>query len=68
MKIETKFSIGDEVWFKGYKNLPFVSTISQSLIFVGCDKGILISYALRDNNIKMESELFRTKQELLNSL
>ena len=68
MTIETKFNIGDEVWFKGYKDLPFVDRISNIYVNIGCDNRCHISYETWDFAVRMEEELFRTKQELLESL
>lgn len=65
MTIETKYSIGDEVWFMLGKE-PIKSRITQ--IYIGA------SYIAYDITIKyshgfaFEKELFTTKEELLKSL
>ena len=68
MKIETKYDIGQEVWFKGYKNLPFVDRIFEIKITVGHNDKVDIKYDLWGDVLVEEGNLFRTKQELLDSL
>ena len=68
MTIEPKFNIGDEVWFKGYKNLPFVDKIFEINIMVGYNDKVVINYYLWSDTLVEEDKLFRTKQELLDSL
>ena len=63
MTIETKFNIGDEVWFKSADKI---------------ENGIVVEYHVptRGYNIELEDcyvflnecELYRTKEELLDSL
>lgn len=64
MTIETKYNIGDEVWFK-FMNEPFKSVIVEYIGGVGklyrC-KFFLSTCACR------EDELYPTKEELLKSL
>lgn len=67
MKIEPKFNIGDEVWFKGYKGI-FNDKITNIRIDVDIICNANIMYILWDDTIKYEHQLFRTKQELLDSL
>ncbi|MBO5855001.1 MAG: hypothetical protein J6Q61_09725 [Bacteroidales bacterium] len=67
MKIETKYNIGDEVWFKGYEEI-FNDKITNIRIDVDIMCNTNIMYILWDDTIKYEHQLFRTKQELLDSL
>lgn len=67
MKIETKYDIGQEVWFrKGH--LVVKGTITDIFLFKNEGK-IVIGYGINDyDNALTESELFPTKEELLKSL
>lgn len=67
MIIETKFNIGQEVWFrKGH--LVVKGTITDIFLFKNEDK-IVIGYGINDYDYALtESELFPTKEELLKSL
>lgn len=88
MKIETKFNIGDEVYYL-FKNKIISSKISFIKINIALEKEINIIYGIEesyfrtDPNVQKmvvsygnykyyktfsESILFRTKQELINSL
>ena len=67
MTIETKFNIGDEVWFKRV-NVFVKGTITDIFLFKHEDR-IVIGYGINDfNHALSEPELYRTKQELLDSL
>lgn len=67
MTIETKYNIGDEVWFKGYEEI-FNDKITNIRIDVDIMCNTNIMYILWDDTIKYEHQLLRTKQELLDSL
>ena len=67
MTIETKYNIGDEVWYKGFEE-PFHDGISNIRIDVDCLGEIHIEYELWNDVTKEECQLFPTKEELLKSL
>ena len=67
MKIETKYDIGQEVWYKGYEEI-FQDKICQIKVNIDCLGEIHIDYELWGDVIKEEHELFPTKEELLKSL
>lgn len=69
MKIETKFDVGDEVWFM-YQNKCYGNVIAAIRIYIGSD-GYTIEYLFNTTNgdvWKDEISLFSTKEELINSL
>jgi hypothetical protein len=66
MTIETKYNIGDEVWFRGYKEI-YKDKIFHIHANIDCDGKIRINYELWGDTIKEESKLFPTKEELLKS-
>ena len=64
MRIETKFNIGDEVWYyRRETHQAVMSKIDHILFEGGC-----IWYNLTNYESKSEDELFATEQELLDSL
>ena len=67
MKIETKYDIGQEVWFrKGH--LVVKGCITDIFLFKQEGK-IVIGYCINDyDHALTESQLFPTKEELLKSL
>lgn len=69
MKIETKYSIGDEVWFM-WGNKPTKRKVS--LLHVSADgDGIEVTYYVDDREIEIyfeEVELFETKKGVIESL
>lgn len=67
MTIETKYNIGDEVWYKGYKEL-FRDKVFNIKIIVDNEGEIIVEYDLWGDVIKNECQLFPTKEELLKSL
>lgn len=67
MTIETKYNIGDEVWYKGFKEV-FHDRICNIRIDVDCLGEIHIYYKLWNDVTKDEYKLFPTKEELLKSL
>ena len=67
MTIETKYNIGDEVWYKGFKEI-FHDRIACIRIKVNCFGETHISYELWNDVIKDECKLFPTKEELLKSI
>jgi hypothetical protein len=67
MAIETKYNIGDEVWYKGFEEI-FHDRISNIRIEADCLGEIHINYELWNDVTKDECQLFPTKEELLKSL
>ena len=68
MKIETKYSIGQEVWFFHFGYKPFRDIIThKKIVAIGNGKDVAI-YRTRNFNNLAEYELFPTKEELLKSL
>ena len=82
MKIETKYNIGDEVWFMHENRVEFAPVRGYQVIlgegeyygeFLKGNKVLRINYLVRTNDnkikdIKSEDELFPTKEELLKNL
>lgn len=76
MTIETKFNIGDEVWFKseGELHCGIISSTQISVMTIHNRIDIEVLYRLRMcigypfTTMKCENEVFSTNQELLNSL
>ena len=70
MTIETKFNIGDEVWFMDFGIVK--SDIVISIIIECFDSKPCIFYDLKEHSktftASYEPLLYRTKQELLDSL
>lgn len=69
MKIETKYNIGDEVWFLGYHNCKRKGVVFH--IYVTVENGQINTFYCVNNKWQMgysESSLFPTKEELLKSL
>ena len=69
MIIETKYSIGDEVWCNIYNGKKLKITAIH-IIAVAVDN-VIIEYSVMSNGIawcKTENELFPTEEELLKSL
>lgn len=64
MTIETKYNIGDEVWFMGHQGYPHRDRVAS--IRIMSDLSIL--YYLEVNLSREENELFPTKEELVKSL
>lgn len=70
MTIETKYNIGDEVWFMGLGN-PKKGVIKTITIGVLGDGDVQLKYALEKSGFwyhRYENQLFSTKEELLKSL
>ena len=67
MTIETKYNIGDKVWYKGFEEL-FQDKITNIHIEIDILNNTFIYYEFFDYTIKEECELFPTKEELLKSL
>ena len=68
MKIETKYDIGQEVWFFHYGKI-FKDIITHRMtIAVGNRRDNVAIYRTRNFNNLAEYELFPTKEELLKSL
>lgn len=70
MTIETKYNIGDEVWFLDSADNVKSSTILNMQIYVFYDGDLQQRYNVLNNKIRdfRSYELFPTKQELLESL
>lgn len=69
MTIETKYSIGDEVWCNIYNGIKV--KINSFTVRVSPDGSYIAEYTIIMNGIawcRMENELFSTKEELLKSL
>lgn len=70
MKIETKYDIGDKVWFDvNFK--PNFGEIQRIEIVVFEDKGYMPRYLIKhDGSItrEFENNVYRTKEGLLNGL
>lgn len=71
MTIETKYNLGDEVWFM-CENKVYVSFIEDVRVKRN-NKTTKIEYMVesmqkKDFGLKKESDLFPTKEELLKSL
>lgn len=64
MKIETKYNIGDEVWFK----TSYLHIVSAKIISIGVHGENDYIYCFKDYSSRIESLLFPTKEELLKSL
>ena len=70
MTIETKYNVGDEVWF-GSLGFSKSATISEIKIYVMIDGYIRIEYHIEKNGYcwqRNEHEIFPNKEELLKSL
>jgi hypothetical protein len=73
MKIETKFNIGDEVWFLEHNKVQHAPII-DCYITINSDIGIMEEYTLSFSLIEgcpyrlRSVYLFPTKEELLKSL
>ena len=64
MTIETKYNIGDEVWFMSHRGYPRRDRVASIRIM----PDLSILYYLEANLFREEDELFPTKEELLKSL
>jgi hypothetical protein len=70
MTIETKYNIGDEVWFLSYHS-PRKARIYGMSIYVSNSGKVSLLYSITEKDVywlKREKDLFSTKEELLNSL
>lgn len=70
MTIETKYSIGDEVWFINLRKESMQAKIFRINVEVR-RKNIYVEYSLSNKEFivtRKEEELFSTKEELLKSL
>lgn len=68
MKIETKYDIGQEVWFFYYGKIFKDIITHQMIIAIGNQRDYVVIYRTRNFNNLAEYELFPTKEELLKSL
>lgn len=65
MKIETKYNVGDKVWYWFNNHIEMVGIIITILI----DLDLKVRYKCdNSNNIFYEDELYPTQKELLKSL
>ena len=64
MTIETKYEIGQEVWFK----TSYGHIASAKIISIGVYGEKDYAYLFKDYSPRIESVLFPTKEELLKSL
>lgn len=70
MKIDTKYNIGDEVWFKTL-GINYKANVTKIVIHVFIDGNVIINYDIARSGYEYErneDELFLTKEELLKSL
>lgn len=68
MEVETKFDIGDKVWLI-YNNIVTALKVCGYRITIDESFNPEIVYTLHYNCLEVaESQLFKTKEELLNSL
>lgn len=67
MTIETKYNIGNKVWYRGYEEI-FQNTICEIKVNIDCFGETSIHYQLWDDVLKEENDLYPTKEELLKSL
>lgn len=69
MTIETKYNIGDEVWYKSSKEI-FQDTICEIKVNIDCFGEAYIHYKLWDTPdvLKEENDIYPTKEELLKNL
>lgn len=69
MTIETKYNIGDEVWYRGYHNCISKGVVTTITIQIE-DTQINIFYSVNGKLAKAYSECmcFPTKEDLLKSL
>ena len=70
MTIETKFNIGDEVWWKDSDGTKHHSTISAIRIYTyDHPSNVSIHYGIKiGGHYEWFWDFYRTEQELLNSL
>jgi hypothetical protein len=68
MTIETKYNVGDEVWFQRIVSGEIVSDKIRGVVFVASASKIEIWYRLEGYMDLYEYELFPAKEELLKSL
>lgn len=63
MKIETKFNIGDKVFFKKNNSIEESEVIGLTISIVN---SVLVQYNIKDYLLRLffEQELFRSKEEL----
>ena len=70
MQIETKYNIGDKVWFNtlGYNKCAIIDSINIIVLF---DNEVNIEYSLSTKAHfyqRRETDIFPTKEELLKNL
>jgi hypothetical protein len=70
MTIETKYKVGDGVWFNTL-GITYKAKVMEVRIRIFSDNDIIINYSLERNGYyheRNEDELFPSKEELLKSL
>ena len=71
MKIETKYNVGDEVWYANIFGEPFKTKIHGIVAEILGNRAFISYYVgLNEESCSLikESVIFPTKEELLNSL
>ena len=68
MTIETRYNVGDEVWYKRRGKIS-QDTISEIKVNIDCFGETSVHYQLwNDDVLKEENDLYPTKEELIKSL
>ena len=67
MTIETRYNIGDKVWYKIHGKI-FQDTICEIKVNIDCFGEAHIHYILWNGALKEENELSPTKEELIKNL
>ena len=70
MTIETKYNIGQEVWFQTL-GINYKANVTKIVIHAFIDGDVIVNYSLARSGYEYErneDELFSTKEELLKSL
>jgi len=68
MKIETKFNIGDKVWFKCDGEIINELVDLIEIHIYACSDGVAQAISYQGKSGRWSYSAFATKQELLNSL
>lgn len=66
MIIETKYNIGDEVWYKWHEEI-FQDTICEIKVNIDCFGETSVHYQLWNDVLREENDLY-PKEELIKSL
>lgn len=71
MTIETKYNIGDKVWFQTIGGINYKANVTKIVVHAFIDGDVIVNYSLARSGYEYErneDELFPTKEELLKSL